>query len=522
LKKLLIILLLCVIIAPAFGLEANEILIIANSKCPESMELANYYCQKRRVPKENILALPLAWPAGDTISRNDYVKQLAEPIRQTLNISRFKGAIKCLLTTYGVPIKVAARPTEPEKQKDVRQLELLVREKTDRLAGVISQLKVLGVENTPSATPMPNPSAKTMLGEVDAASKTAIGRIQSMSNGPQQKAFYMRWLGYYELLYGKADALQTAVTYRQIVEPPSQDEQARQLGMVQGHILFINMAEREHWPLSERIRRGYYGSLEQAVGIKGTLLHLLTEVERLSGKETNAAVDSELSMVMFGDYELYRWQPNELKERTFWLDTQTIMVARLDSPAIAITKGLIDKAMAAEISGVTGRAYFDLRCSGDNSGQYSPRYYDDSLLEAAELVRQKTKRPVVVERTAALFGVDQCPQTAIYCGWYSLQKYIPSFTFVTGAVGYHIASWEAIHLRDANSPEWCPSLLKNGITATLGAVAEPYLQAFPEPKEFFEELLEGKCLVEAYYRTLPYNSWQIILIGDPLYKFRAF
>jgi uncharacterized protein (TIGR03790 family) len=521
LKKLLIILVFISIVAPAFGLEANEILIVASSKCSDSMELAKYYCQKRHVPKENILALPLAWPADDTISRADYVKQLSEPIRETLNVPRFKGKIRCLLTTYGVPIKVAARPMEPEKQKDVRQLEMLAQGKTEELASIISQLKVLGVEGAPAATPPENPSAKAILGEVDSASQAAIVKIEAMKEDTQRKAFYMRWLGYYELLYGKTDALKMAITHQAVVAPPSLQEQAHQLGMVQGHILLINEAEREHWPLAERIRRGYYGSLEQVVGIKGTLLHLQTEVERLSGKETNAAVDSELSMVMFGDYELYRWQLNELKDRTFWLDTQTIMVSRLDGPGVAIAKGLIDKAMAAEASGVTGKAYFDLRCSGDDSGPYSAGYYDNSLLEAAQLVREETKWPVVVEQTAALFGPGQCPQTALYCGWYSLQKYIPSFTFVTGAVGYHIASWEAIHLRDAASTEWCPSMLENGITATLGAVAEPYLQAFPEPKRFFEELLEGKCLVEAYYRTLPYNSWQIILIGDPLYTFKV-
>ena len=73
-------------------------------------------------------------------------------------------------------------------------------------------------------------------------------------------------------------------------------------------------------------------------------------------------------------------------------------------------------------------------------------------------------------------------------------------------------------IRDPNTTQWCPAMLSHGITATLGAVAEPYLFAFPEPKEFFAELLDGNCLVEAYYHTSPVNSWQMVLIGDPLYK----
>ena len=48
-------------------------------------------------------------------------------------------------------------------------------------------------------------------------------------------------------------------------------------------------------------------------------------------------------------------------------------------------------------------------------------------------------------------------------------------------------------------------------------MAEPYLHSFPEPRAFFGELYEGRCLVEAYYRTKPFNSWQLLLVGDPLY-----
>ena len=75
-----------------------------------------------------------------------------------------------------------------------------------------------------------------------------------------------------------------------------------------------------------------------------------------------------------------------------------------------------------------------------------------------------------------------------------------------------------LDLRDAKTGHWCSSMLRGGITATLGPVAEPYLHTFPRPDEFFAQLLSGKQLVEAYYRTKPYNSWQMILIGDPLYK----
>ena len=136
----------------------------------------------------------------------------------------------------------------------------------------------------------------------------------------------------------------------------------------------------------------------------------------------------------------------------------------------------------------------------------------------AAVTKTRSDLTVKQEQKSTLFEPNSCPQAAIYCGWYSLKKYIDAFDFVDGAVGYHIASFEAVGLRDPNATTWCPAMLEDGITATLGPVAEPYLQAFPKPMDFFTELYKGYCLVEAYYRTKPFNSWMLVLIGDPLYK----
>jgi uncharacterized protein (TIGR03790 family) len=245
------------------------------------------------------------------------------------------------------------------------------------------------------------------------------------------------------------------------------------------------------------------------------LAQLQGAIDRINGKETHASVDSELSMVLFDSYELYRWQPNMLNDKYTSQNSITLMVCRLDGPGQDVIKGLIDKAIAAEKNGLQGIAYIDSRgiTSRDLYG-----HFDQSLRNLAAFLKSETKIPVVEERAAKLFAQDTCPETALYCGWYSAGKYVDAFDFVDGAIGYHIGSYEAVNLRDPNSSQWCPSMLMHGITATLGPVAEPYLHAFPEPRAFFSKLYEGSCLVEAYYRTKPLNSWQMVLIGDPLYR----
>jgi uncharacterized protein (TIGR03790 family) len=278
------------------------------------------------------------------------------------------------------------------------------------------------------------------------------------------------------------------------------------------------LTEQEKNRIEQLKLNGVTDASREMKNIKLRLTRLQLEIDFIVGKETNASVDSELSMVLFGNYELYRWQPNRLKDNPLGLYSNTLMVSRLDGPSFEIAKGLVDKAITAEKTGLRGIAYIDSQGRMDDKNPYSYGHFDQSLRDLAALTRLRTGMTVKEERTKKLFEPNSCPQTAIYCGWYSLGKYVDAFDFVDGAIGYHVSSLEAVDLRDPNSSQWCPAMLKDGVTATLGAVAEPYLHSFPNPKEFFLQLFNGRCLVEAYYQTNPFNSWQMVLIGDPMYR----
>ncbi len=273
------------------------------------------------------------------------------------------------------------------------------------------------------------------------------------------------------------------------------------------------LQQREKDALTQLEQKGLTGTTayqQQQV----RLFQIQVDMDRITAKDTDASIDSELSLVLCNAYELHRWQPNALRSPAPQL-FKTLMISRLDGPNYGIAKGLIDKALAAEQKGLAGIAYVDSR---GIFAQNAYGYYDQSLRDLALLTRLRTGLAVQEETTDALFAPGSCPQAALYCGWYSLQKYVDAFAFVDGAIGFHIASFEAASLHDPNSTQWCPALLMHGITATLGPVNEPYLFAFPEPKAFFAALFDGNCLAEAYYLTNPFNSWQMVLIGDPLYR----
>ncbi|MEM7315161.1 MAG: TIGR03790 family protein, partial [Planctomycetota bacterium] len=263
-----------------------------------------------------------------------------------------------------------------------------------------------------------------------------------------------------------------------------------------------------------------------ANGALGAVEWLDEQIKLLSMNETYSSFDSELSLLFWLDYPLMRWQPNLLHHRydksPLRTRHHTLMVSRLEAHTVAITKRLIDDAIATDEGGLQGKMYLDARgLRGTPSKNLAGSYvrYDDSLRDLDALAREHAELDVVLDNKSGLFQAGDCPQTSLYCGWYSLGKYVDAFDFVRGAVGYHMASSEATTLRKADSQVWCKRMLEDGICATLGPVHEPYLAAFPHPDEFFAVLGSGKySLVEAYYRTKPFNSWVMVLVGDPLYN----
>jgi len=256
-------------------------------------------------------------------------------------------------------------------------------------------------------------------------------------------------------------------------------------------------------------------------------METLREAERaLSHAESQAAVDSELSLLWWEDYPLSRWQDNllnfQVPESARKLKPPIVMVARLDGPNPELAKRLVDQAVEVEAKGLEGKACIDARgIAYDPKADPGFGYggYDASLRELAGLLQRETDIDTSLDDKPTLFPPDSCADCALYCGWYSLANYVACCRFTPGAVAYHIASSEAVSVRDPKCKYWCKNLLEAGAVATMGPVAEPYTIGFPKPAEFFGLLLTGRfTLIECYYKTLYLNSWMTVLIGDPLYR----
>ncbi len=220
------------------------------------------------------------------------------------------------------------------------------------------------------------------------------------------------------------------------------------------------------------------------------------------------AVPSERSMTGFSKNPLFK----NKTPSTYQLET-LIRVNRLDGPSSASVRLLIDRTLAAEKTGLQGRAYFDL------GGPH--KMGDEWFQEAADLARGAHFDTSIESSKRILDSQDRLDAPAIYMGWYSRNANQifkqRNRTVPKGAVALHLHSFSATTVR-TKSVGWVGPLVQMGFSATVGNVYEPYLSLTHHPALLLEALLEGKTFGEAAHYSISAYSWMNIALGDPLYR----
>ncbi len=196
-------------------------------------------------------------------------------------------------------------------------------------------------------------------------------------------------------------------------------------------------------------------------------------------------------------------------------------VWRLDAASPVLARGLVDKALEAESSGLAGQACFDRRYGSEMNSIRDASYGsgDWDVHRAAEFARE-AGFPVVEDINEAEFGTPpapkRCDNAALYAGWYSLEHYNDAFTWSPGAIGVHLDSASAANPR--GGANWSANAIQKGITVTAGALTEPDLFGLPHVDGVLRDLLAGASVGDAFLRHTPWLKWMIVQIGDPLYR----
>ncbi len=503
-------------------LEPQHVVILANAASADSLAVARHYAARRNIPEDHIIALAL--PLRESLSRRDYEELVVAPLRRSLEERRLASSIRVIVTTYGIPLRVNTPELSDEERRLLTDAQSRVKASRARLEQFHSELVKLASLPSPSPPPptgqvvLEAAKAALLLSQVDNSWRTALERVRHQGGTEAGQKAIAEFLQLTQQYGGWAMLLPRRLSPQQpppIPEPPQASAWRALLDRTVP--LWTGLAHR---PITSE-RPLIYRWAERLFGVRGVLELASAEVDLLTTSHADASFDNELSLLWWdpGLYSVaWRWN-NPLFEDAVPRpdDPPILMVSRLDAPTVELAKGLVDKALDAERFGLRGTVYFDARGLQPDGPTDTYGVYDHSLREAATLVKDLSAYHVVLDQAEPTMA--SMPNVALYIGWYRLRSYEDVFSFNPGAIGYHMASAEAVTIHDPNERGWCKNALGRGITATLGSVGEPYLDAFPEPARFTRLLLSGKYpLVEVYYLTSRYVSWRMVLFGDPLYN----
>lgn len=252
-----------------------------------------------------------------------------------------------------------------------------------------------------------------------------------------------------------------------------------------------------------------------------------------------AAVDSELAL-LYQDiktgkpHPLAGMIPNPFfgkKDATFQHGAFPIyMVTRLAGYDFEGVRTMIDRGLRAKNQ---GKFVIDMKANDDEEG-------NDWLRRAATLL--PADRVIFDDSTKVLYNQKD---VIGYAAWGSNDKNRHErnthLQWLPGAIATEFVSsnartfarppkdWNISDWTKASEPKWfagspqtmTADYVDEGASAATGHVYEPYLMATPRPELLLPAYFRGRNLAESYYLSIPYLSWQNIVIGDPLMSLGA-
>jgi uncharacterized protein (TIGR03790 family) len=173
------------------ALEPAQVVILVNKDTPDSSRVAHMYQARRGIPSENVLKLSL----GDNrnITPEQYWSRAGRPVREYLHKY---PAIRCIVTTAGVPYTVLATGDDPGAAFDNELAAVLREEPNSRQRGQANPLFLNGMNpygvtdprilNMVYVARLDGPDLKTIARMVDDAIATEKGGLEGPVAGDAQ------------------------------------------------------------------------------------------------------------------------------------------------------------------------------------------------------------------------------------------------------------------------------------------------------------------------------------------------
>jgi uncharacterized protein (TIGR03790 family) len=544
----------------------DRVLILVNDRVPEGVSVGQYYAAKRNIPTANILHLKTA--AGEQVSQEEFKDQIENPVRKFLDAGggSMRRKILYIVPTYGVPVKIAQQfavdsvlammyagredlkpPVRNPYSGATGSRPPHFAEWSDTVAAR-DHFKMFVVTRLdgPTAAIAKGLVDKAIQAETSLTLKSGIAYFDSQGTRHPDEWQYKideeikaaaelsRRTGFETVLNVQASALCGSV-----FPPPPQygyDAKKQQIGVAaQGATAsagfsFAPIAEGDFtFQVAEGGVQNTGNSITLTLGSASEKSHVRLFYPFVPYKQWNTSDEIVLEKTVDGAVAARIAVPVKNEEKAmnqFGALRLSVRKTRLavsrDGVEIAAVEDKSGKLLKLEKASLSANCWgFSIKglavTDGAGATVWDDRFATDST---ARYQWQTSPRP----------GVN-----ALWVwGWYG--QAFDSYRFVPGAVGAQLTSFTATSIRTPNNADpkmyswgavrwggnWVPRMLEQGVTATWGAVTEPYATRYAAGGNVFDHLWAGYNFGDSFYIAQNAVRWVMVAVGDPLYSPRLF
>jgi len=237
----------------------------------------------------------------------------------------------------------------------------------------------------------------------------------------------------------------------------------------------------------------------------------------ISSTSRLASLHTDYSKKKFNSlYDKQEYQPYEEIENN---TTKSLITARIDTPSLQQSLDLINNAKNFRNQlQANGRFFIDPYSSIHKSG------YDDYNNDLTDFICNTL--PLLNLKTCSTIFIDPYIDTVLpflqhdsfYWGW-GTEITDDSFFRVTDSARFFLYNADAEGgktLRSIDDGYWAVNALTNEYVCSAGALSDPTIDGYLRPSPFFNALLNGAVLGEAFLYACPFANWTIGFFGDPL------
>jgi hypothetical protein len=282
------------------SLSPDQIVLIANKNVPQSLQLADYYMAKRNIPQGRILLLDL--PAQEQISYEEYQKQVVPAVRQFLSERQLKDKVTCLVTFYGVPFRIAARPASKADTQELALVRIEAGQARRQLQAAVdaAQRQAAALATPPTSAPASAPATDSdndLANRAENAMRAILRAIGSLPPGqrPEPLKQFAQTL---QQLGGPA-AVVRQFAASQIQDPKQPKAERKKWADLRSQ---VEAAQKEMGDLGQKpatpdLRRRQRELVQKNFGLLAYLRLLESQQNFLSNQETASALDNELALL---------------------------------------------------------------------------------------------------------------------------------------------------------------------------------------------------------------------------------